>query len=227
MKIDAMPTICIPNKITAVDSLGSSPTSSSTKINYTSRNENKFKYNSVRNKSQLEKLKIENEKLRKQITEAEKDFIIQTNLYRERLKHYKEIQKSSNMKNKSMFTKQRTREILSKVFSETQLRVLMGRKKKTNWSDDDMAVGYTIKHLSNLTCYNYLLRNMNLPLPGISSIKRWIQVRKKGLTEAESRNSEQENTTFKKEEIETIEEEIHEDNENEEFMEMEETEEME
>ncbi|KAF5276098.1 hypothetical protein FQR65_LT16484 [Abscondita terminalis] len=67
--------------------------------------------------------------------------------------------------------------ILSKVFSESQIKILSG-KKKIYWSSDDMAMGYTIRHLSNKRCYLYLSKKLNIPLPALSSIKRWSTLKK-------------------------------------------------
>lgn len=67
--------------------------------------------------------------------------------------------------------------ILAKVFSESQIKILTG-KKKIYWSNDDMAMGYTIRHMSNKRCYIYLSKTLNIPLPALSSIKRWVTLKK-------------------------------------------------
>ena len=69
------------------------------------------------------------------------------------------------------------KKILSGVFSESQIKILTG-KKKIYWSNDDMAVGHTIRHMSSKRCYMYLAKNLNVPLPALSSIKRWQTLKK-------------------------------------------------
>lgn len=77
----------------------------------------------------------------------------------------------------SMMALQKQKALLAKVFSESQIKILSG-KKKIYWSNDDMAMGYTIRHLSNKRCYTYLSKNLNIPLPALSSLKRWATIKK-------------------------------------------------
>lgn len=137
------------------------------------------KYAIVRTKAQLNEMKEANVRLQKQITEMEKDLAKQSKIFSEKLKEQYEVRTQLKKYAQNAFSEQSTKAILSKVFSPTQIKVLLGRKK-TYWSDHDMAVAYTIRHLSNISCYNYLMRNMNIPLPGLSSIKRWINVKNLG-----------------------------------------------
>lgn len=88
----------------------------------------------------------------------------------------------------------RQKYILSKVFSESQIKILSG-KKKIYWSDDDMAISYTIRHISNKRCYLYLSKKLNFPLPALSSIKRWSTVKKNGSSEGDGKEEESKFTT--------------------------------
>lgn len=61
--------------------------------------------------------------------------------------------------------------LLNKVFSEAQIKYLMG--KKVVWGEDDMAMAFTLRHMSNKDCYLYLKRVLNIPLPALSAVQKW------------------------------------------------------
>lgn len=86
------------------------------------------------------------------------------------LRRYREARNKSRSYNEQL-------SILSKVFSESQIKILSG-KKKIYWSNDDMAMGYTVRHMSSKRCYVYLTKTLNIPLPALSSIKRWVTLKK-------------------------------------------------
>lgn len=119
-------------------------------------------------KRKVEVLEQELEALRKNLGEKESEYAKYEN-------EYKNLE--SQITNKNMFSQQEQKILLSKVFSEAQIKILFG-KKKVYWSNDDMAVGYIIRHLSNKRCYSYLTKTLNIPLPGVSSIKRWVTAKK-------------------------------------------------
>lgn len=62
--------------------------------------------------------------------------------------------------------------LLSKVFSDSQINYLIG-KPKVIWSDDDMAMAFTLRQMSNKECYLYLKYTLNIPLPSLSSVQKW------------------------------------------------------
>lgn len=161
------------------------------------------RYDMIRTRAQLDDLKEANERLQKQLAEMEKDLANQTSVYRETLRENTDVRYNLKKYAKHVFSKQRTKAILSKVFSQTQIKVLMG-KKKTYWSDHDMAVAYTIRHLSNISCYNYLMKNMNIPLPGLSSIKRWINVKNLGKKKPKKQKNQSVSDTVKSEENDVV-----------------------
>lgn len=63
--------------------------------------------------------------------------------------------------------------ILSKVFSQAQANVLLGNKKVV-WSDNDMAMGFTLRQMGSKECYLYLKNTLKLPLPSLSSVQKWV-----------------------------------------------------
>lgn len=62
--------------------------------------------------------------------------------------------------------------LLMKVFSCAQIGVLM-KKKKVVWSDDDLAMAFTLRQMSNKDCYLYLKETLNIPLPALSCVQKW------------------------------------------------------
>lgn len=62
--------------------------------------------------------------------------------------------------------------LLTKVFSHAQIGVLMG-KKKVVWSDDDLAMAFTLRHMGNKDCYLYLKETLNFPLPALACVQKW------------------------------------------------------
>lgn len=140
------------------------------------------KYDSVKSYPDLYLLQAHNKSLKRKVEVLEQELeILQKNLTEKESEHskyeneYKDLE--SQITNKNMFSQQEQKTVLSKVFSEAQIKILFG-KKKVYWSNDDMAVGYIIRHLSNKRCYSYLTKNLNIPLPGVSSIKRWVTAKK-------------------------------------------------
>ncbi|KAJ8918034.1 hypothetical protein NQ315_011490 [Exocentrus adspersus] len=75
--------------------------------------------------------------------------------------------------NNHVASQQEQKELLSKVFSEAQIKILLGGQRSV-WSNDDMAVAYTIRHLSNRKFYSYVSQRLHIPLPGMSTIQRWV-----------------------------------------------------
>lgn len=84
------------------------------------------------------------------------------------------------------------KQILSKVFSESQLKILTG-KKKIYWSNDDMAIGYTIRYMSSKRCYTYLIKSLKIPLPALSSVKRWATLKKSERTSLRRNKNDEDN----------------------------------
>lgn len=100
------------------------------------------------------------------------DINSEINLYDRRIKR----RKISTAFIKRKWTKQDVRSdgrnLLSKVFSNAQINVLSGEDKVT-WTDDDMAMAFSLRQLSSKECYLYLKNILNIPLPSLSCVQRW------------------------------------------------------
>ncbi|KAB0802448.1 hypothetical protein PPYR_04634 [Photinus pyralis] len=145
------------------------------------------KYKHVTNKTQLEHIKNANLILKRNCEEYQmviNQLKEKINRRREEVKLVnEEIRKISRHLDAARINNlsvAEQRNILSKVFSESQIKILSG-KKKIYWSNDDMAMGYTIRQISNKRCYFYLSKKLNFPLPALSSIKRWSTLKKSEL----------------------------------------------
>lgn len=62
--------------------------------------------------------------------------------------------------------------LLMKTFSPAQIEMLL-KKAKVTWSDDDLAMAFTLRHMSNKECYLYLKETLNIPLPSLSCVQKW------------------------------------------------------
>ncbi|GJQ74520.1 hypothetical protein Trydic_g21387 [Trypoxylus dichotomus] len=150
------------------------------------------KYKNVKSYNQLEEIRKKNDKMQRELEKLER---VVNNLkirlrtkkdeYNKQNVEYNKLLKTlSNLELRSLPISEQKR-LLSKVFSESQIKILSG-KKKIYWSHDDMAIAYTIRHMSSKRCYIYLTKNLNIPLPGLSSIKRWQALKKSELLTGEN-----------------------------------------
>ncbi|CAH0552769.1 unnamed protein product [Brassicogethes aeneus] len=64
---------------------------------------------------------------------------------------------------------------ITKIFSATQINYLRGRK--TFWSDDDLAMAFTLRHVGSKKLYLYLRNTLNMPLPALSCVQKWMAKR--------------------------------------------------
>lgn len=166
LKCDAIPTLYLPIQTPFVYLNENFTSEEDTKIHTLE----KFKQENVTLQNQVEQLKSEIDLLRNKLNETKCRYHNAKSDYNITQSTYCSLQ-VSNM------SIQQQKNLLAKVFSASQIKILSG-KKKIYWSNDDMAVGYTIRHLSNKRCYMYLSKSMNIPLPALSSIKRWATIKK-------------------------------------------------
>lgn len=62
--------------------------------------------------------------------------------------------------------------LLMKVFSNAQVGILM-RHNKVVWSDDDLAMAFTLRQMSSKDFYLHLKETLNIPLPALSCVQKW------------------------------------------------------
>lgn len=143
-------------------------------------------FTKIRTHVDLVNFQMENDAMQKQTNELEEKLAAlketiatKTDTYKNQEYEASKTRKQYNSMLKQTLTLAEQKQLLSKVFSESQIKILSG-KKKIYWSNDDMAIGYNIRHMSNKRCYMYLSKSLNIPLPALSSIKRWATVKKVG-----------------------------------------------
>lgn len=143
-----------------------------------------LRLNSIKTQENYEMLLAENAKYRKELEELQTKANNLETILKGRMdalnaadtdyrRYYKRFHSLKNQRR----SHEDQMKLLTKVFSESQIKILSG-KKKIYWSNDDMAMGYTIRHMSNKRCYVYLTKTLNIPLPALSSIKRWATLKK-------------------------------------------------
>ncbi|CAA9997871.1 unnamed protein product [Nesidiocoris tenuis] len=62
---------------------------------------------------------------------------------------------------------------LEHFLTPNQIKLALQETKKVAWTPEEMLMAFTIKHLSK-ACYLFLRHKLNYPLPGISSLQRWM-----------------------------------------------------
>lgn len=79
---------------------------------------------------------------------------------------YKEKERKSN---ENMET--RIYEILEKMFTPGQIRMLLNSSKNIKWSSEDIASAISLQSVSP-KAYRYLKNVLHIPLPGLSTLRR-------------------------------------------------------
>lgn len=66
-------------------------------------------------------------------------------------------------------------EIVRNIFSAGQIRCLIQGKTSAHWSKEDMLQALELQSVSH-KAYDYLRKVKHFPLPGLSTLKRWVSV---------------------------------------------------
>lgn len=117
-------------------------------------------------KKQIEALQKENIELLKSIQNYDARFAKRRVLLTKAKRVYEKLKKRSN-------NIRENRDLLSKVFSDSQIGILIGRRKVV-WSDDDLAMAFTLRQMGSKECYIYLKETLNFPLPALSCVQKWV-----------------------------------------------------
>lgn len=101
-----------------------------------------------------------------------KDLLAKSRLLKQ--KSQKLVKNTALFKRKLMQHQNNSVEVddIQKVFSPSQINLLLGRKK-VYWTDDDLARAFTLRHIGGKNCYLYLKNTLNMPLPALSCVQRW------------------------------------------------------
>lgn len=129
-------------------------------------------YGHIKTQADLQKLKIYNERLKKKNKLCEMNLKANQKTLKQKEAMLASLESQVSQENVLY------EDALANVFSKRQIKHLCGQKK-THWTEDDLAVGLTIRYLSTRTFYNYLTNTLNFPLPALSTIGRYIFINKK------------------------------------------------
>ena len=67
---------------------------------------------------------------------------------------------------------QRKWKVIEKVFTQNQIQLLTGDKKRVNWTAKEICDAFTIRYHSQIT-YKLLRQEFGFPLPCLSSLRSW------------------------------------------------------
>lgn len=83
-------------------------------------------------------------------------------------------EKDKRLKMQKKEIKKSVQEILSTCFTPGQIKMLLNpMQKKTRWSSEDIASAISLRSVSP-KAYRYLKKTRKIPLPGMSTLRRWV-----------------------------------------------------
>lgn len=82
-----------------------------------------------------------------------------------------ELKKNSEKQEKEKL-KENMYKVLSQIFTPGQIKMLLHPKKLIAWSSEDIANAMSLRCVSP-KAYRYLRNVMKIPLPGLSTLRRW------------------------------------------------------
>jgi predicted RNase H-like nuclease (RuvC/YqgF family) len=122
-------------------------------------------------KKKLIAQKEEIDKLKKIISSSKTERKVFQDKFVELKKQHSRL-KSKNISEKKLMSN--LKETLRSILTETQIDVLMKKKKKVRWTSEDIAIAITIKYFSS-KCYAFLRNILRYPLPTLRTIARWAE----------------------------------------------------
>ncbi|KAF0682161.1 Transposable element P transposase, partial [Aphis craccivora] len=75
-------------------------------------------------------------------------------------------------KNNSEEVDNKVLECLGGIFSQNQINIILKKKKKVNWTSNEISQAFTLRYLG-VRGYKFVRQNMNFPLPGLSTLRSW------------------------------------------------------
>ncbi|KAI4458418.1 thap domain-containing protein 9 [Holotrichia oblita] len=111
-------------------------------------------------------------KLKQQQLQLTKELNVYNKNLKAKKKKYSALKAKVERLKSGSFILQKDKSLLSKVFSDAQIKILLG-KDKVVWNNDDLAMAFSLRQMSSRECYLYLKRFLNYPLPALSCVQRW------------------------------------------------------
>ncbi|XP_060527145.1 uncharacterized protein LOC132702501 [Cylas formicarius] len=119
----------------------------------------------------------------KRLLELKRDNLLkEKQVLQRKVDKYRRFSKNMNLQKEIMMKSgqwrmTRLRKACEKVFSKTQIELMLGRKRKHKWSHDDLAIAYNIITLGNYRCFAYVKEYMKIPLPSRGCLTKWLSVK--------------------------------------------------
>lgn len=111
-------------------------------------------------------LATENEHLKLKLKSLDRKCKLQHKLIRK----LKQQVKKSNRSSQANFNN--TKRLLNRVFTENQIKCLLGTTKKVRWTNEELSLSFTLHYLS-IRAYLFVKNKMNIPLPSLSCLRKW------------------------------------------------------
>jgi hypothetical protein len=86
----------------------------------------------------------------------------------DQLRYFKDKYYRSPTSNKSEMAST----LLKTVLTQNQIDLLSKKKKRVNWTREEIAVAFSLRYYSK-KCYLYLRSKLRYPLPALSSLRKW------------------------------------------------------
>lgn len=88
-------------------------------------------------------------------------------------KRIEELKKVLREKQDKQLNHGKVQQILEKCFTKNQVKLILKRNRRAPWTTEEILQALTIRHFSK-RCYIYLQKKLHFPLPGLSTIQRWL-----------------------------------------------------
>jgi len=118
---------------------------------------------------QCASLQAECDRLQKELEKQMNNHIAERNRLENRIRFWRDAAR----KNKTSFQPRKIEHNLKRIFSPGQIRCLQNGKKAIRWSKEDILHALELRTVSQ-KAYVYLRSNKQVPLPGVSTLRRWV-----------------------------------------------------
>lgn len=119
--------------------------------------------------SMMDQLKRENEELQFKVSSLE----VKAKTDQKRINRLKsELVNLKRKKAKAFVLNKKLNEILSTVFTKNQINIILGKRRKVRWTNEEISLAFTLRYFSKRS-YLFIKNKMRIPLPGISTLQKW------------------------------------------------------
>lgn len=157
----------VQNMTSAVEIPPTSDSTSKTELNQETLQD---KYNTLVKENLELKLQL-NKKCR-----DEQNFTEKIHSYEAKICEMEKIIKNSDLSSRHF--EDRIAEIFKEQFSKNQLDIILKKKKEVRWTSDELGQALVLLYFSR-RAYVHVKNQLKYPLPGISTLQRWVSKKKR------------------------------------------------